>query len=222
MDVFYCIPTYRSFDHCRNAIEAVMAGTLKPTQIVVIDNSGTGAAALAMQDLLKVYANLYFWPEPANTGVAPAWNRFMRELRDDYVIIANDDVAVHPNTVELLVNAAKSGDGYMYVGDHRSGNSFSLFLLTQEGYRVVGEFDDNFWPAYFEDNDYAYRLKLAGKPFIEVPEAHFDHVGSSTIRSFNEVERAIAGQMFEKNRHYYTMKWGGLPEQEAYTTPFGG
>jgi len=38
-----------------------------------------------------------------------------------------------------------------------------------------------FWPAYYEDHDMAYRLKLAGIPCGEIPGLS-EHFGSATIR----------------------------------------
>ena len=226
MGVFYCIPTYTKFDLCAKAIDAAFASSLRPTHVIVIDNSGTGAAALALKEKMAQYnGSLYVWVETSNTGVGPAWNRFLRELNDDYVIIANDDVAVDQDTIKLMVEKAQEWNSngskqYMVVGDHRSGNSFSLFLLTNEGFHTIGEFDETFWPAYFEDNDYAYRMDLLNNPFKEVTGATFQHVGSATINSYDEAGKRRAAAQFENNRAYYLQKWGGMPGQEQFTVPF--
>lgn len=96
---------------------------------------------------------------------------------------------------------------------------FSAFMITKEGYEKVGEFDENFSPAYFEDNDYHYRINLAGLKAITVPMAVYYHYGSRT--SVEGLPRSIERhQSFERNRQYYIKKWGGMPGKENYKTPF--
>lgn len=218
--IHYCIPTYKSFGHCRAAVQAVLAGIKVPDKIIVIDNSGTGAATLHLQSLLDKYSNVYVWTQTENIGVAASWNKFMTVLDEDYVIIANDDVMVHPHTVCELYEAARHEDGMFFAGAD-GGNAFSLFLLKQEGYRQTGKFDETFYPAYFEDNDYSYRLRLRGIPLIFVNNATYDHVGSSTLKAYTSQEMDQHHRQFRKNRDYYCWKWGGQPGEERYTTPFG-
>jgi GT2 family glycosyltransferase len=98
--------------------------------------------------------------------------------------------------------------------------NFSAFMLNRRCWETVGEFDENFFPAYFEDNDYHYRMRLAGLRAIVHPPALFYHFGS---RTQNEARPApiVPGDWFERNRSYYVRKWGGPPGQEQYRDPFG-
>lgn len=222
--VYYCIPTYKSFEECRTAVHSVYKGSLVPDQVVIIDNSGDASGTLALQDLTETYKNVHIWPQAYNIGVSKAWNTFHRELGRDFIIIANDDVSVHPQTIESLVNTARQHENSPIIyssGD--SGNAYSLFLLRHWAFIKYGGFDERFSPAYFEDNDMAYRLHtLNGFVPIYAHNATYDHVGSSTIKKYTQREMEMHHNSFRANRSYYIVKWGGLPGDERYTQPFDG
>ena len=220
--VFYCIPTYKAFDLAYNGVLAALRGTVVPDKIIVIDNSGTGAAALHLQPLAEKFSNVFIWPQTRNLGVAGAWNKFHDEIGEDNIIIANDDVSVHPYTIEKLLEMADAlPDQVLFAGESR-WNAFSLFLLRKVGYEKIGGFDTNFYPAYYEDNDFVYRARLLGYGLITSPEATYDHIPSSTLARYSLQEKEVHHNTFRRNTQYYMSKWGGLPTKETYNEPFGG
>lgn len=221
--VYYGIPTYNVFHHAESAVKTVLAGSLVPDQIVIIDNSENGSGVTALSHLQTQYANVHILPRAVNI-LAGAWNDLMRLWNEDYIIIANDDVTPHYHSVEALVNAAiDRPDVAMWNGSGHSGNSYSFFLLRQWAYNQVGPFDEKFKPAYFEDNDYDYRLRiLAGLIREEVTNATFDHVGSATTNSMTDKDRQIRHILFRKAQQYFISKWGDVPSKEKYKIPFAG
>ena len=221
--VYYCIPTYKSFDHAYDGVLAALRGTIVPHKVIVIDNSGVGTGAAHLQPLTEKFANVFIWPQTRNLGVAGAWNKFHDEIKDDYVVIANDDVAVHPHTLErLLATVEQNPKEVLFAGSGNSGNAFSLFLLLRAGYEKIGGFDTNFYPAYYEDNDYALRANLLGYTLTFASDATYDHVGSSTIKRYTPQEMEMHHNTFRRNTQYFISKWGGLPGETKYTEPFGG
>lgn len=218
--LYYCIPTYKSFDLAAEGIHAAMRGSVKPDQIIVVDNSGNGQAAKYLGPLTDVYTNLYIWPQTYNIGVAASWNLFMN-LPQDYIVIANDDVQVDTYTLERMVVQAQANPQYMFFsGDGASGNAFSLFLLTKKGFDIIGEFDTQFYPAYFEDNDYARRMLMKGQHIHFVSGATYKHDVSSTLKRYTPIEMDNHHTAFRANQAYYLRKWGGMPHQEIYDTAF--
>ncbi|HEY0783752.1 MAG TPA: hypothetical protein VGE98_14935, partial [Thermoanaerobaculia bacterium] len=87
-----------------------------------------------------------------------------------------------------------------------------------------GWFDENFYPAYKEDQDYAYRCELAGVRRVAYAcPCGFaaEHLESQTIRSDPEYAALNAVTHTEWNWRYYREKWGGDHGEERFTTPFG-
>lgn len=219
--IFYCVPTYKSFQECIEGIHTVQQGSLRPTDIIICDNSGDGSGTNALHTLTQQYTNVYIWPQNRNIGVAAAWNKFMA-LDQDYVIIANDDIKVHHDSIEKLISAADTHpDDVLFTSAGLAGNAYSFFLLKQKGYKAIGMFDERFYPAYFEDNDYDYRRRLLGYTFVLIPDLTLDHVGSSTLKKYTQDELQQHHYAFNRNNIYYQNKWGGNPGVEKYTTPFG-
>jgi GT2 family glycosyltransferase len=96
--------------------------------------------------------------------------------------------------------------------------NFTLF--KRSSFEKVGYDDVNFWPnGYFADNDYGRRCDLLGIKACGLKEAAFFHFTSRTIHQ--NVERNHGGY-FDRNREFYTHKWGGGVGHETYTTPFRG
>jgi hypothetical protein len=85
----------------------------------------------------------------------------------------------------------------------------------------VGWFDENFYPAYKEDQDYSYRCNLAGVERKSLPGASATHLGSQTIASDPEYAIHNLHTHSDWNRRYYITKWGGESSSEVFTTPYG-
>jgi hypothetical protein len=88
----------------------------------------------------------------------------------------------------------------------------------------VGYFDETFYPAYFEDNDYYWRMCLANEPIIQASTELFEHgkdgKWSCTLNSGDENLRKKIQTGCDSNYHYFVAKWGGEPRKEVFTTPF--
>ncbi len=223
----YGIPIYSQVRHAQHAIDALLAGTIVPDEIVIIDNSEQN---IVMQQLLVPIqtqtkkAKLTHINREQNI-LSGAWNDFMRLGNDnDYMIMANDDLTVHENTIEELIRAADNNpDIAMLNGSIHAGNSYSFFLLRTWAYNQVGAFDERFVPAYFEDNDYDYRLRIIPGLRREHRETVLlNHVVSATTKGMNAAEQHRHHIRFRRNAQYYVSKWGGMPGYEKYLTPFAG
>lgn len=182
-----------------------------------------------------------------NAGLTIAWNQgveFCRRNGCDLVLITNNDVLYNPKTVDNLVAALDAHpDWGMATAINEAGRfrdnpdgifdmeppteptdaehpDFSCFMLRMETYDKVGPFDEEFskrGKAFFEDNDYHRRMQLAGIPARCTTSAPYFHHGSVTANT----HRDAIGLQFEQNRAYYIEKWGGMPGQERFATPFG-
>ncbi len=205
------IPTYRRFVLAAACVASAYQGACPPDRVLVVDNSGGRCPAI-------VGAQIVPGREPQS--VARAWNDAARLAGADWLILANDDTQFAPDTIQRLRAAAEANPKAGIVSPIE-GLRFACFLLRRAAFEAVGPFDEQFAPAYFEDNDYARRLTLAGWELAVAP-SDVRHVGSATIRSYHGPEARLAGRQFDANKQRYLAKWGGLPHEELYQAPYGG
>jgi hypothetical protein len=205
------VPTYKRYDLLVRLVETTLAGSMVPDRIVVVDNGCRFDEAykgpMERVEVIRPGRNL---------GCAGGWNAIMRaaEAPDDVMIVSNDDIAVAPDGVQAMVEAARGAPTDAMV----LGYGYSLFACMSRLWRTVGAFDERIWPAYFEDNDYTVRLKLAGVPSINLP-ACGSHAGSQTLLAMSRGERGQHHAQFKANRFYYMSKWGGGPGAERHQEP---
>lgn len=148
-----------------------------------------------------------------NLGVGASWNQIMA-LRPDapwWAMIGYDVRFAKGDLARLTDHMETVGGVGLLAG-------FSAFGIDHTALELAGTFDENFHPAYFEDNDYDRRCQLSGVPLAGLP-AGLLHLVSSTINN-NVVYRTENSRTFPYNAMYYRQKWGGTPRQERYDTPF--
>lgn len=203
MQITLCIPTIRRFAELRTCIESSMQGDIRPTKVLIMDNSAGQLRDHTFHDL-----PVWVHTPPYNWGCAKAWNWFMQQ-NDDIIIICNDDITFNENTLPSIINAYHENPN-RFIAPCAGANIFSCFLLPKQIYEIVGPFDEQFWPAYFEDNDYSKRVTNAGIPF-HFTGAGYGHIGSATIASYSAAEKEEHYRQFEANKQRFIQKWGRLP-----------
>jgi GT2 family glycosyltransferase len=154
-----------------------------------------------------------------NLGCGPSWNRIIRTSPGDWLICGND-IQFGAGGVKKIVEAhALHQDASLICA-----SGYNVFVLTEAGLSNAGLFDENFYPAYFEDCDHFRRIALSGAKAVNVPGFECVHGeapywGSSTIKSDPELDRKN-GITFGNLQRYYVMKWGGAPGRETFQRPF--
>lgn len=169
-----------------------------------------------------------------NRGVAASWNEGMRkslELGNEYALITNDDVTFTPGAIKKLYDFIKYksnavmvsplqnrqvGDGGPLDGE---ADFFCFIVNIPKLIDKVGWFDENFQPAYFEDNDMHLRIGYAGQKSYVLSDVQVNHVGSAT-QNFDPGNPVCPPHQFESNRRYFIEKWGGQPGNHQYQHPF--
>ena len=207
-------PVFKRYDLYRKMLLSAEAGEVKPDKYILVDN-GSQATDSYLETLPKV--NLEVISPGKNVGVSIAWNMIIKST-EDIRIICNDDIIFYPNTIKILAESF-TPERISFPGIEKNENIFSCFLIPDLIVRTVGFFDENFFPAYFEDNDYTRRLLLAGYQFIPAT-CSYNHMGSGTLKYYSSWELAAHHESFKRNREYYIRKWGGLPEREVFFSPF--
>lgn len=203
-----CIPTLNSIGTFWKCVDSVLNSSIE-CNIVVIDN---GRYINELRERMVIHRPL------SNLGVAGSWNWFIDNVPADR-IITNDDIVFDQYAIEEL---CKSNDHRNLICPVNLGSPFSCFLLPDEVVEKVGKFDEWISPryAYFEDNDYSYRMSLLDVGITRAENSTVDHVGSSTIKHFDKLKEKTHHDKFRLARDHYEKKWGGEPGHEKFTRPF--
>jgi GT2 family glycosyltransferase len=173
-----------------------------------------------------------YYPHGDNRGVGRSWNDgILNAYADgvDVVIVANDDVLPAEGDLDRMAEkAVRCRDRYIVscAGPHERlgrflpSHGYSFFAVNPIAVETIGCFDENFFPAYCEDQDYARRAALAGLSEENCADTAVLHGGSSAI--FANQELALQNRITQsRNIGYYVRKWGGDAGREKFDTPFG-
>jgi GT2 family glycosyltransferase len=186
------------------------------TKIWILDNGNQSKLDIFKSYDKTIRGNFIKFPvtvikSPENIGVAASWNYLCKKIYElsEYALILNDDIFLGKAENDLNTLCSK----YKFC---RSTQDWAAFLISKEIYNKVGEFDSNFYPAYYEDNDYEYRMKLMGLKDNKIPQ--MNPIIYRTSQSI-EADKSII-EKSKNNKQIYKEKWGGLPKREYFKTPY--
>lgn len=202
------IPTLNRSDLLLPTLIKYVTEDFKDIEIHIIDNG--------KQDLsfLNIIPNVFLYEEDKNIGVAASWNKLCKIIfeKHNHALILNDDVYLGYNTDN--VNSVIEKYEYSLV---QSFVSWSVILMSKYMYDYIGDFDETFYPAYYEDSDYLYRMKLKGiRQDVEA------ELNPQTVRISMTQERdpELVNASMQANRLRYIEKWGNSPLLETFLTPY--
>jgi GT2 family glycosyltransferase len=201
------VPTLNRFDLLHPAL-MFYKQDFPNTKIYVVDNGSQ-----SIKNQIAYMPNVILLEQSENLGVAKSWNLLCNEIYKNHenALILNDDIYLGKKEfeIETLLRDYKS-DFYVTLQD------WCAFILPKKTFKKVGEFDIKFFPAYFEDNDYHYRMKLLGLKYMQIPFLNpYIYKSSMTIDKEPKLRDLI-----QNNREYYISKWGGEPMRETFKKPF--
>ena len=98
------IPTYNSGQYLPEALESVLAQTVPPLEIIVVDDGSTDDTA----DRLHPYLNLITYKFQTNSGVSAARNAGLQLAKGDYVAFLDADDVWHPRKLEFQMGILTS------------------------------------------------------------------------------------------------------------------
>jgi hypothetical protein len=171
-----------------------------------------------------------------NLGVAASWNvgaRILQQQEADWLVIISAamrfgapggrDFLAELDAAPAEAWAIEAGPCPRWPG---MGFGWHLIAFRASTFERVGLFDENFWPAYFEDLDFGHRIRCASgwaageEPMWPKVDVDADLAGFAHGIHLAGVEQDPSGLI-----RYYSRKWGvppGAPASEVfYTNPFG-
>lgn len=170
---------------------------------IIIDNGN--------QNISFTYSKIF--ASEKNLGVGASWNYLCNQIFQtcDYALILNDDIYLGKRLNEIISLIQKKPEQLL-----RAIPDWCAFVLPKKIYDIVGKFDECFYPAYYEDKSYEYRMKLKGIPIIKTPELNpYIYKSSQTLEKDQSILKAS-----KKNKQLYIQMWGGEPEREKFKKPF--
>jgi GT2 family glycosyltransferase len=229
MNVALVVAAYNQPQWLKRLVDTAQ-GTRHELEIHLHLHSDDPATANACQ-ALAARPYVRYHPHKYNRGLSRTWNDGMLAAYDEgaaVVVIANDDIAFGPGDLDrLAAKATQSREHYIVscagyhhrYRRHLPSHGYSCFAVNPIALQTVGCFDENFFPAYCEDQDYARRARLAGLHEENCGDTHVEHGGSSAI--FTDPALAAAnGPTQARNMAYYRRKWGGDGDHERFEHPF--
>lgn len=206
MSICLVIPTINRKDLLVDALHWY-SNNLPNTSIYVLDNGN--------QDI-PLYPRVIITMTETNLGVAGSWNYLLTRafsIGYSHVLVLNDDVILQRSEGEISAMIERSDN--LTFHKPRPFYNWSAFIISKEIYNKVGNFDENFKRAFFEDNDYEYRMKLQG-----INIKYQDDLNPQVYRNSQTIEKNPLLGGYIENKELYIKKWGGLPSEETYKIPY--
>ncbi|MCL5019513.1 MAG: glycosyltransferase, partial [Patescibacteria group bacterium] len=231
-----CIQALRSATHCDN-LDIILIDNGST------DGSRSTFSLDTALNYLYIPTNLGF-AGAVNKGLHRARGKYVVVMHNDTIVSGNwleplisaleenDDIAaVGPMTnwttgPQWDQSARYEGlDGFteyyhsrQTTGDIKRVPSIKSFCMVfpLDLVHAIGGFDEQFFPARFEDEDFCKRISTLGKKCAVVPYSFVHHFGLSTLKSFPKSATAI----LEENKKRFGQKWGVPPEMSEPQVPF--
>lgn len=185
-------------------------------------------AVVAVCEALANRPDVCYFPHGNNRGLGRSMNDSLIITHAggaDIVVNSNDDSLWSEGDLDRLVAcAAAHPDDYAVtcLGSHAGrpleDMGYCAVAFNKIAWSVLGCFDQNFFPAYFEDTDYGRRAELAGFRKVIAEGTFVQHKGGTIYR--NQALREQNHKTFVLNEAYYVAKWGDVPHRERFSQPF--
>lgn len=213
------IPTINRKDLLMEAVVPINKQRHLFDKFLIVDN-GNQNILPDIQELEMVKEGKVLFHHPGkNLGVSGSWNYGIMTFRDsNYILFLNDDVVIGDTQLQEIHDHLLTKEFWLATGN----SLWSMFTMARPcwEYFIAHDgyvFDEKFFPAYFEDNDFHYRIVMANKA-MHIGAGEMNPVlfrNSMTIKKDPKINFG-----FGPNQQYYVKKWGGMPGHERFTRPF--
>lgn len=214
--------TLNKLEYTKKFIKSLQKYT-KDFELIIVDNGSTDGTVeyLETLDFIKLIKN------SENKGFSAGNNQGIAIAEGEYIGFLNNDILLYPNwfeECEKVFNKEKAAfvsprevnphfdnineSNYInyfknlrYKFDYQKSFDecvFSCVITKKNVLDNLGTFDERFFPAFFEDNDFKHRAIESGFDVFVSNKVCFFHFGS--ITSTNHTKN------FEENRKYYYSK----------------
>ena len=206
MKLIIGIPTLNRADLLNEALEKYFED-FKDIEIFIVDNGN--------QSIITREEKFAIYRPTENLGVAKSWNTIMDyadKTDATHVLMLNDDIYLGRTEHEIKM-VMRNNQNADFIN---SFQNWCCFILTVDVWKKAGKFDEEFFPAYFEDNSFDYKMSL-----INAKKTWTSFLDPFTYRNSMTIAKdPTLNNRFAQNRAMYIDMWGGLPTEERYVTKF--
>jgi GT2 family glycosyltransferase len=200
-DLSVVVPTIGR-DHLRGCLESIHAGTVWPSELIVVDQS-SGSEVQAWVHTLRSRGPNIVHMRSWEKGIAASTNRGLERVNTAFVAVTHDDCRVEAGWLETLhARLGEIGDAIVTGRVEPEGDGLVLTIITRRepavytkpmidrdvlfppnmGFRMrildrIGYFDEH--PSLQlagEDNEWAHRALMAGVPIVYDPAIVVSHL----------------------------------------------
>ena len=216
--------THNKLSYTKKFVESLFRYT-DDFELIIVDNASTDGT----REFISKIPNVKLILNEDNLGYSKGNNQGLSIAEGEYIAFFNNDILLYPNwfeNVEKVFQQENVGfisprhinphydntnerhyikffrKNFSYKKDYEKNFDecvFSCVVTKRSVIDNIGDFDENFTPAFFEDNDLKYRAIEAGYGVYVANNVCFFHFGS--ITSVNN------DYNLKKNREYYFSKY---------------
>lgn len=200
-------------------------------ELIIIDNGSTDGTVEFLKIFETQKNNVRVVYNSENYGYSKGCNQGAEIAQNEYIAFLNNDILLSRGWSDNIFGVfEKESDAGLVSASQIEGNEykewmypkimkkmlgkrscdykvaikpcFSCIITKKAIFNKIGGFDENFIPAYFEDDDLSWRYIFAGyKNFIS-QKSYIYHKGSLTGKSLTNLN-----EIFERNREYFFQKY---------------
>ncbi len=199
------------------------------SKMVIVNNFDHDGVSEECRRLETEGAEVHWHPE--NMGCAAAMNVGINMLDHlDYVIVMSPS-ALFANSVQDFVDVIEGTEkiesNHIYWNPATENQQVAgvktdmhCFAWTKRCFDEVGNYDENFYPVYFDDTDLCRRIDLIGvTKTYAVGFKRYSQTLNGACKSNPRIMRHFQ-ENASRIHDYYFAKWGGEPAFEVFETPF--
>ena len=133
MRISVYITSYNKIQYIEQSIKSVLSQTLKPYEIIIIDDASQDGSQELINSYASKYANLIF-PifNENNLGIANCRNKALRTLNGDLVTFLDGDDYFYPNKLEFEYK--------QLINNHNTQAVYSNYNYLSEYGEIMGSF----------------------------------------------------------------------------------
>ena len=193
------IPLYNHEKYIEAAIQSVLVQTVRPTEIIVIDDGSTDGSADVVRHLCKDHPEIIFWSWP-NQGAHHTLNAGILRATGDFVAFLNSDDCFAPDRLAACLALVQSEPSIDVVATRAS-------FLDDDGKAVANPWYEGALAFYRQEGDVAFALFRANflvtTSNLFVRRSVFESVGTfAPLRYTHDLEFILRLVLGKKNIHF--------------------